>query len=319
MTKHKAKSTLVIWLEFMPFMLFWVLQRIMPLHIAYRFNAILLKLWFIIDRKHHNRTLQHLKHAGVAKNDAEARQMARKNYCNLAKLAAEVFKFDQLIASGDMNEILQIEGPKEACDLVMQGKKIIIVTAHCGNWEMAGTGYCLAYKKPLVSVMRPFNNPLIGKYILRSRQHSGHQSFNKKVAIKHLLKALKSDTTVALLVDQHASTREGLETTFFGQPARTHFSPALLHLKTGVPIVVSVTRRMDDNFHFKSFLKGPIRYTATGDRHKDLQVITQLYTTALEELIKEEPEQWLWMHRRWLNIDRHSISDNELNNAAISS
>ncbi|MCF6175613.1 MAG: lysophospholipid acyltransferase family protein [Victivallaceae bacterium] len=305
MNKHrKYKSTFVIWLEFLPFLLLWGLQRIMPLKVAYRFNGLILKIWFMIDRKHHNRTLQHLKHAGMAGNNAAAKQLAAKIYCNLAKLAAEVFKFDQLIANGNIEEILKIEGPKEACDLVTQGKPIIIVTAHCGNWEMAGTGYCLAYKKPLVSVMRPFNNPLIGNFILNSRKSSGHQSFEKKSAIKHLLKALRNDTAVALLVDQHASSSEGVKTTFFGQPARTHVSPAMLHLKTGAPIVVSVTRRLDDGFHFKSFVKGPIRYQSTGDKEKDLQTVTQLYTTTLEELIREVPEQWLWLHRRWLNINR---------------
>ena len=67
-----------------------------------------------------------------------------------------------------------------------------------------------------------------------------------------------------------------------------------------------VTRRLDNNFNFEFVLGDLIRYTPTGNKENDIKNVTQMYTTALEKLITEQPEQWMWVHRRWLNINRRS-------------
>ena len=107
-----------------------------------------------------------------------------------------------------------------------------------------------------------------------------------------------------MLADQHASTGDGVVTNFFGHPARSHSSPAKLHLKTKVPILVTVLRRTDNPLCFEFACHDPIIFEATGNNEQDIQAITQLYTTALEDLIRQAPEQWLWTHRRWLNLNR---------------
>ncbi|MCP3968556.1 MAG: lysophospholipid acyltransferase family protein [Lentisphaerae bacterium] len=181
---------------------------------------------------------------------------------------------------------------------------MILVSAHYGNWELAGTFYYKRYNYEVISVMRPFRNPLLLKLVQKLRQTNGHRSVDKNGGIRVLLKSLKQGKSIAILADQHASSSEGVESLFFSQPCRTHFSPALLHLKTGIPILVSVTRRVDNNFNFEYVLDRPIEYTPTGDKQADIKAITQLYTTSLERLIRKQPEQWLWSHRRWLNINR---------------
>jgi KDO2-lipid IV(A) lauroyltransferase len=95
-----------------------------------------------------------------------------------------------------------------------------------------------------------------------------------------------------------------VDTVFFGQPCKTHRTPALLHLKTGIPIVPELTRRVGDDFSFEIVLGPMIEYTPTDDKEHDIQVICQMCTTALEKMIAEQPEQWLWPHRRWININR---------------
>lgn len=307
--RKKQKNKFIIWVEFVFFMIFWGFQRILPLKAAYCFNKMLFRLLLTLDRKHRNRTIQHLMHAGVADNEQAAWQLAKKNYRHLGQLAAETFKLDQLMTQENVNEVLKVNGTPETQKAVADPelkKPLILVTAHYGNWEIAGNGYAMKSGIPLVSIMRPFSNPLIGKYILRSREGANHQSFPKEGALKKLLKSLKDGNSVAILADQHAGSAEGVETVFFGQPCRTHMSPALLHLRTGIPILVSVTRRLDDDFHFEFATKELICYKPTGDKEADIRNVAQLYTTALEELIREKPEQWLWSHRRWLNINRRS-------------
>ena len=102
----------------------------------------------------------------------------------------------------------------------------------------------------------------------------------------------------------HAGGKEGMEAVFFGHPAMTHTLPALLHLKTGIPIVVLMPRRVDDNFKFDFILSEPITMTPSGDKEGDVKDLVQRYTSEIEKVISCYPEQWMWAHRRWVDINR---------------
>jgi KDO2-lipid IV(A) lauroyltransferase len=109
---------------------------------------------------------------------------------------------------------------------------------------------------------------------------------------------------VSFLVDQHAKEKEGVLTSFFGHPALTHKSPALLHLKTGVPIVLLMPRRISNDFKFEFIISDPITMTPSKNNDDDVQKLMQIITTETEKVIAKYPEQWLWAHRRWLDINR---------------
>ncbi|MFA7231606.1 MAG: lysophospholipid acyltransferase family protein [Victivallaceae bacterium] len=302
--KKKVKGVFRIWSEFIPFWLFYKFVRLLPLKVGYAISRQVFKGFFSIDRKHRERTIKHLIHAGVAKDEVEGRAMAFKSFMSFSMLLVEIFKMDQEFSVDKMSVSGSESTIKEALSRDGGNCNVIIVTAHYGNWEVAGTAWATYTGIPMVSVMRPFGNPLIGEYILRSRTSDIHKMVNKSGGIRGLLKALKEKKTIAILADQHAGSNEGMETVFFGQPCRTHTSPALLHLKTGVPIVPMLTRRLDDNFHFEFVVSDLIKYEPTDDKEKDILTVTQMYTTALEKMISQQPEQWLWAHRRWLNIHR---------------
>ena len=310
---RKYKGFIGLYLEYSIFMVLRCIVRALSMKNAVKVAHVLAGLLFFLDRKHRARTVSHLLHAGVAENRRQAIDLAAKVYRNFTTLAVEIIKFDQVFDAGKVKEIVRIRASDEDYDHIVKGgesnENLILVTAHYGNWELAATSYSLQSGRLIDSVMRPFNNPLIGKVILDARQNDLHATFGKQGAIKHMLKALKSGHTVAILADQHAGSHEGIITSFFGQPARTHFSPALLHLKTGVPIAPVVTHRCDNDFHFEHRFAPLIRYTPTGDKEEDIRKVTQMYTAALEELIGECPEQWLWTHRRWLNINRNHRYD----------
>jgi KDO2-lipid IV(A) lauroyltransferase len=116
--------------------------------------------------------------------------------------------------------------------------------------------------------------------------------------------ALKKGYSIAIMADQNAGETEGVVVDFFGHPASTHSSPALLHLKTGVPILVLMPRRVSDDFNFEFILSAPIIHKPTEDKKKDIREITQKFTSEIEKTIRLYPEQWLWAHRRWLDINR---------------
>jgi len=157
---------------------------------------------------------------------------------------------------------------------------------------------------PMTSLMRSFENPKIGDLIINHRAGSTHTVHEKSKGIRPLLKALNANQIATVLIDQHASGNEGVECIFFGHPAKVHMTPALLHLKTGVPILPEITVRNGDDFTFTLVTGDLISYTPTGNKEEDIRRLTQMCITSIEALIRRYPEQWLWAPRHWLDINR---------------
>ncbi|QSH40306.1 lysophospholipid acyltransferase family protein [Lentisphaerota bacterium ZTH] len=310
MGKRKRKKGLAAAvLEYLPLHVLYLTFRSLPLKSAINLSNCIAGLAFRFDCKHRRRAVQHLLHAGITEDSEQAEAIALRSYQQFSMLVVELCKFDQIVPLGSISERISASALhpefQDEIDEALK-KPLILVSAHYGNWELAGIFYHKRYKHDIISVMRPFQNPFLSKLVQKLRQAEGHQSVDKNGSIRVLLKSLKQGKSIAILADQHASSGEGVESLFFGQPCRTHFSPALLHLKTGIPILVSVTRRVDNNFNFEYVLDRPISYTPTGNKEADIKAVTQLYTSSLERLIQQQPEQWLWSHRRWLNINRKS-------------
>ncbi len=301
----KTTPKWLIYLEYVPFFLLYKFMHMVSLKTAYQLSAFLIGLLFYVDIRHRRRTISHLLHAGVVPGRKEAWRLAKKTFLEFSKLLVEVVKMDQCY---DLSKI-RVVGPEKTVDAVLSRKhpnrNVIIVTAHYGNWEVAGTAFSEYSGVRMLSIMRPFDNPLVGELILAHRRSKMHELVDKHGSIRPVLKALQQERNVSILIDQHASHQEGVENRFFGHPCRTHMTPALLHLKTGIPILPEITRRAGDNFEFELVVGDLIEYRPTGDKENDVRAITQLCTTALERLIAEQPEQWMWAARRWLDIDRN--------------
>jgi Kdo2-lipid IVA lauroyltransferase/acyltransferase len=312
----RKKNTFLIYFEFLAILPVVISCRILPVRLGYYIADFISLLFFIFDRKHRNRVIKHLIFAGVCKNKKEAKKMGRENFRQFGYLAIEILKTKQLITPETISNHVSFAGSQTSIDMFFESEtptNAIVLTAHYGNWEIAAFIYTLMSGHHLLSVMRIFDNPLIGKHIAHQRLGFDHSLCPKKGAMKPLMKTLRNGDSVSIVVDQHAGRNEGVETKFFGKDARTHASPAMLHLKTGVPILVGITKRIGI-FKFKVFVADPIIMKPTGDKEGDILKLTQEYTTALEKLIRENgPEQWLWAHRRWLDHRKKTVRTSQNN------
>lgn len=218
----------------------------------------------------------------------------------------EIIKCDQIITPENIHEYISFDDTPTAKKMFSKETAIqtILTTAHLGNWELAGMAYTAATGIPMTSIMRPLGNKKIGEFFYRHRTSDLHKTVSKEFGIRPLLIAHKAGETITIVSDQHASSREGVDVTFFGHPARAHATAALLHLKTKTPIFSPYLIRMDDQFHFRLFCTEPFVYEPTDDRESDIRAICQKYTDNIEKSIRHFPEQWLWAHRRWLDIER---------------
>lgn len=319
-TARQEKSAFLLRAEYAVFLMVMGMARLVPVRLSYRFAELCGRMFFRFDVRHRNRAIEHLLHAGVAQTREEAIRIGRRNFIHFAKVVVDIFLSRRHLRPDNIANVVTISGSEVSRQLFFtpgSSQQTILICAHFGNWEMAGPGYVLASGLPLLSVMRPFDNPLIGDYIVSRRSINGHEVCDKKGAIRPLLEALKKGGSIAILPDQHAGKGEGVVTSFFGHPARTHASPALIHLKTGVPIFVMMPRRVDDDFHFEFIISDPITRTPTGDKEADVLALTQAYTTEIEKVVARYPEQWMWPHRRWLDINRSKDSVAECPSSSV--
>lgn len=304
---HKQKSKFVIWAEYIPFMLFYRFVRLIPLKTAYAISSFLVSILYYLDAKHRNRTVNHILHAGIVKERKDAVALSKKCYHEFSMLLAEIFKMDQCYK----RENFIVTGPPESLREFHKEtalyKNHILAVAHYGNWEVAGHAYSDLCGRNMSSMMRPFDNPKIGELILSHRGSPLHALIPKNLGVRQGLKALNEGRIFTVLIDQHASHTEGVETVFFGHPCRTHKTPAIFHLKTGVPIIPEITRRLPGkDFRFEIELGNLIVYKPTDNKERDIQTVTQMCTTELEKMIRKKPEQWMWAARRWLDADGRS-------------
>lgn len=280
--------------------------RLLPLKSAYALARFIGRIFYLLDFKHRKRTITHILHSGILTDRKAAKKLALTNLTHMVKVFVEIVKFDQFVNSDNLHEhILVADDPVSRKFLSKEtAVPILITTGHIGNWELAGGSYTVLTGIPMTSIMRPLGNKKVGEYFYRHRACFRHKTVSKEKGLRPLLRAWKEGETITIVADQHASKNEGVDVVFFGHPARAHATPALLHLKTGLPIVLVYLLRADDNFHFVFHCTEPFIFTPTGNKEADVKAICQRYTSNLEKIIRKHPEQWLWAHRRWLDCGR---------------
>ncbi|HBM14973.1 MAG TPA: hypothetical protein DD381_01265 [Lentisphaeria bacterium] len=302
--KRKKKNPIIENLEYFSLLLFIELVRVMNRKLVYFLAEFIGKLFFILDKRHRTRAIEHIIHAGVAEDKVSAIRIARASFVHLVKVGVDVIKLDQFINAENLRSHFKVRfESKETEEATWNSESYVFVGAHYGNWEISGLAVSVGVR-PILSIMRPFDNKKIGEYFTSRRKMFRQEICLQKNALKHSMAAIRKGRAVGIIADQHAG-EHGTLTTFFGHPASTHKTPAVLHLKTGATLIFGAARRLDDNFNYEFAVYGPFKLeNPSGDREKDILTLTQKYTSAIEKEIRRDPTQWLWSHRRWLDINR---------------
>src|SRR5690606_23609785 len=231
-------------------------------------------------------------------------QVARAAYVNMAHAA-----LDGMMASTLRDEEAQemlLDGPGAAAffEAARSGGGAILATAHFGSWELLGD-LLLRRGVPISAVVRPLSGAL-NRRIVASRVRAGMHLIHPRGAIQSVIRALREGRVVAVLSDQSVPAEGGHFIPFFGRPASTAPTLSVAARRTGVPVFVGAARRVDHRIEF--FCEQvPIRKTA----HQREDVINHLteVTAALEAFIRAQPEQWLWLHRRWKVLPPEALTE----------
>ncbi|CAN5873961.1 hypothetical protein BH23PLA1_BH23PLA1_31710 [soil metagenome] len=192
---------------------------------------------------------------------------------------------------------ISLSGQGPALDRMLRGGPIILLTGHFGNWEMAGYLFGV-FGFPSSSVARTLDNPYLERFLRSFRMRTGQKLIPKKGGYEEMLQVLEGGGVLSFLADQDAGQR-GLYVDFFGRPASTHKAIALLAIEHNAPIVVGFARRIGPGFRYEVGCEEIIEPGDLTGTAEDVRLMTQRYTSALERVIRRDPEQYLWLHRRW--------------------
>ncbi len=226
--------------------------------------------------------------------DLSSREIALQSFKNLGKSVVEIIKIFHGLGEGILKRVT-IEGEHHFHEAKSKGRGVIFITGHCGNWEViALTSSYMG--TPLAVVARAQNNPYINRFIERARSKFGNRVIYKKGALRHLIRQLRQGGTIGILMDQGVLPSEGVKIPFLGRPAWTMRTPAVLARKTGAAVVPVFIRRTENGHHIVvqkevELLRGTDEESVIEDTRK--------MSSYVEDYIRHNPVEWLWIHRRW--------------------
>ena len=210
---------------------------------------------------------------------------------NMAGVLTAVAKFP-LITKSNVGEWIRYEGFEHFEAALSRGKGVVFATGHLGNWELSAYAHALL-SAPMGFVVRPLDNPLLDRLSIYYRTLSGNHVISRRESARPLLQMLRANQAIGILADQNTTEDRGIFVNFFGIPACVDAGLAKLAAHTGAAIIPGFAVWSDAEGRYILKFYPPIE--ATGDQLRD----TQAAQSALERAIREYPEQWLWIHRRW--------------------
>lgn len=228
---------------------------------------------------------------------SRVKETARKVFVNLGKNLFELFSFPKM--RGELlSSVARIENEQALRDALKLGKGVLMASAHCGNWEIIGAAVPAA-GMPINAIARKIYIEGLNNLLLSMRTGVGEKVILRSgaSAAKDMLRGLRGNEIIAMLIDQDTVV-PGVFADFFGRPAWTPSGLATLALRTGAPVVLCLDARMPDDTH-RVICEGPVVMKKTGDNEADIKDNTQAITSMIEKHIRQYPDQWVWMHKRW--------------------
>jgi len=240
--------------------------------------------------------LTHLRMAmGDLLDEESRRRIARECFRNLLMTALECFRLRKMGPDSILRTV-EIRGWEHVEEAFRRGKGGIFVTAHLGNWELSAI-YVAWRGFPMNVVARRIYLGELDRELVSFRARMGVRTIYRDQSMRVMLRCLQRNEFLGILPDQDVRRVGGIFVDFFGRQAYTPVGPALLAMASGAPLLLARNIRKDKGYLIT--VDPPLFARREADREEEVRRLVALYTRRLEEFIRESPEQWVWMHRRW--------------------
>jgi len=256
-------------------------------------------LIYHMDKKHRKIARVNLDLAyGDTLSDEKKEKIVKATYLNLVLLLVDFIR-NQGISKEDLLHKVTFKNEKVLLDALKKDQKIILVTAHYGNWELLPLSIAAKFG-PLTGVGRKLDSEVMDHVLNQNRQQFDIEMLDKKGAMKTMISVLKNNRMLGLLVDQNTSKKEGVLVDFFEKPVRHTPSAAILGRRFNA-LIIPAFITSEDHQHYEITFYEPIITEKTENKEKDILESVQKQAKITEEVIRKKPEEWFWLHQRWKN------------------
>ncbi len=232
----------------------------------------------------------------------EQAHLAKAFYSHLVTSIKEMIHL-RFLTEKQLCARVDVVGYERLLAVAAAGKGVLVLTGHFGNWEFAPLGGILNFKQfqgQFHFIRRTLGSKTLERILFRRYFKAGLNVIPKKDSLQQVCDLLEKNHAVVFVLDQHASlvNRDGVAVEFFGKKAGTYRSLASFSRHTGVPVIPAAGYRLPNGRHVLAFHE-PIAWVDYPTTKESIYRNTYAYNQALERIILEHPEQWLWLHKRW--------------------
>jgi KDO2-lipid IV(A) lauroyltransferase len=269
----------------------------LPLGVTRPLGAQVGALVMVLNARDRRRSRSHLRIAFPSLDEEAVRDLLRRNARHVGMLLAEVAWLLRATPE-EVSKLCGMTGLEHLERPLAAGAGAVVITGHCGNWELLNARLGVA-GIPLTVAVRGLHDPRLDRIITTLRSRFGTEVVPRgQEAGRRLLAALAANRVNGLLIDQDIKDIPGVFVPFFGRPAWTPFGAAALALRRGCPVLPVFDHRLGDGRH-QVEIHPPLPDPPPGAPEERILVLTAAATAAIECQIRSCPEQWVWMHRRW--------------------
>jgi Kdo2-lipid IVA lauroyltransferase/acyltransferase len=280
--------------------------RILPRPLSRAFAISIAMLVYLLYPRLRRVGMRNLEMAYPEKSEVERNRILRAEFTSLGRQLAELFQFPRYTKE-NVEQVVVYDGFENFEHARTRAKGVLFLTAHFGAWELSAFSHSL-HGHWMHIVMRPMDNVYLNRLILRYRTMHGNKTVDKDDFVRGLLSAMKADEVVGILMDTNMTPPQGVFVDFFGIPACTASGLARIALRTDAAVVPGFTIWDEILGKYRLRFDPAVELVRTGNLEADILANTQRFTKIIEDYVRQYPEQWLWVHRRWKTRPEGSAS-----------
>jgi KDO2-lipid IV(A) lauroyltransferase len=240
--------------------------------------------------------LENIRQSFPALTKREAKRLLRRVYLHFGQMFFEIPHIFRM-THNTLDRYVILDGEENVVNALSRNKGVFFLTAHFGNWEFLCAAGSLMTGN-LAVIARPADFKPLDRMIGEIRTLFGTEVILKQKALRRVRSALRENKLIGILLDQNVDWYEGIYVPFFGRWACTNKGLALLAVMTGTPVVPAFPVRQKDG-RYRLIFEKEVELRRTGDRTRDIEENTELFTNIIEKYVIKYPDHWFWFHKRW--------------------
>ncbi len=242
---------------------------------------------------------RNLEIAFPEKTESERERILRGAFANLGRQLGEFSQLPKLRTPEDAYRTIRFEGRERVMEALASGRGVLFLTGHMGAWELGPFCLRLSGSPPVNFLVRRIDNPRVEALADQYRSLGGNRTIDKRDAARGVLSALRGGEGVGILIDLNTLDHESIFVNFFGRQASTTPGLAVFALRTDAVVIPVFSHWDEEKSHHVLHFQEPVEVVRTGSKEDDIRENTQRFTKIVEAFVREHPDQWLWIHKRW--------------------